>query len=63
MKVAALKRKFGKHDVGVPFEMQDVIARALIKVGKVEAVTAEISARTGQPKRQYQRRDMKAEGE
>jgi hypothetical protein len=66
MKVTPVKKKFGSYQPGQEFEFPDKLARVLIRIGKLREVTAPapdvgISPRTGQPKRQYQRRDMKAQ--
>jgi hypothetical protein len=61
MKVTPLKKKFGKHAVGAEFDYPDKAAKVLISVGVLQAVEADISPRTGQPKRTYRRRDMQAE--
>lgn len=69
MKVTPIGKNFNKHQVGEVFILPDKIALALIRLGKlrevmqqVESEPAEISARTGKPKRTYKRRDMQAEG-
>lgn len=67
MKVTPVGRKFNQYKVGDVFDVPDKVAKVLIKLGKlreaneVPVVSVEISARTGQPKRQYNRRDMRAE--
>ena len=69
MKVTPVGRKFGKYQPGESFELPDKAARVFIKVGKLAEYQAkvitpepvEISGRTGQPKRQYRRRDLTAE--
>jgi hypothetical protein len=53
MKVTPIKKKFGKYAPGDEFELPDKAAKVLIKVGKLQAVTA--SAPT------YQTRMMTAE--
>lgn len=74
MRVTPVNRRFHRYDPGQEFELPDKSARLLIKLGKLREVTApvyetkvltqepEISERTGQPKRQYRRRDMTPEG-
>lgn len=71
MKVTPVNSRFLKHDPGQEFELNDRLARAFIHTGKLRQVTyqtkvlepeVEISERTGQPKRQYRRRDMTPEG-
>jgi len=72
MKVTPTKARFMRHDPGQEFELHQGIARAFIRAGKLREVTTpvyetkvmepEISERTGQPKRQYRRRDMTPEG-
>jgi hypothetical protein len=63
MKVTPLNKKFGKHKPGDEFVLPDKTAKVLIAVGKLSAVAddADISPRTGRPKRVYRRRDMVAE--
>ena len=74
MQITPVKKKFGRYSPGEPFDLPDKAAKVLIKLGKVapyqiatiQAVQdkeeeIEVSPRTGLPKRQYQRRDMKAE--
>lgn len=73
MQVTPVKKRFGTYKPGDVFELNDRLARTFIATGKlrraddpvatVEAVEpeAEISPRTGKPKRQYRRRDMEAE--
>jgi hypothetical protein len=68
MKVTPIGKNFNQHKIGDVFEIPDKAALILIKIGKVQEVTqamktedAEISPRTGQPKRAYRRRDMQAE--
>lgn len=67
MKVTPVGKKFNQHKVGDIFEVPDKAAKVLIKLGKLReaegtaTVSVEISPRTGQPKRQYNRRDMRAE--
>jgi len=67
MKVTPIGKNFNKHQIGEKFESPEKLAFALIKLGKVAAVTqtvkvedVDISPRTGQPKRAYRRRDMQA---
>jgi hypothetical protein len=63
MKVTPVNKKFGKYKPGDEFTLPDKVAKVLIHAGKLSEVgTAEdISPRTGKPKRQYRRRDMRAE--
>lgn len=63
MQVTPLNKKFGKYKPGDKFVLPDKTAQALIRIGKLEAVPADadISPRTGRPKRIYRRRDMVAE--
>lgn len=66
MLVTPVGKKFGKYKPGDEFIFADGPARAFIRVGKLQEVTtrevvAEVSDRTGLPKRQYRRRDMRAE--
>lgn len=47
MKVAAIKKKFGKHEVGVPFDFPDKAAHVFIRAGKLQHVeTADLSYQT-----------------
>ena len=72
MKVTPVEKKFGSYKPGDVFDLEDKAAAIMIRVGKLrcadmraESVEApespEISARTGKPKRQYRRRDLRAE--
>jgi len=73
MKVTPVGKNFNQHKIGTEFEIHDKAARILIRIGKLREVTAavmpdedsisdaEISPRTGKPKRTYQRRDMQAQ--
>ena len=65
MLVSSIKKSIGKHKPGEPFELPDKQAKVLIAAGIVrvfiEHEGAEVSPRTGLPKRQYRRRDMQAE--
>jgi hypothetical protein len=63
MLVTPIKKSVGKHKPGDVFELPDKKAMLFIKIGILRAaeVGAEISERTGLPKRQYRRRDMQAE--
>jgi hypothetical protein len=63
MQVTPINKKFGKYKLGDKFTLPDGTARVLIMLGKVAAVPddADISPRTGKPKRVYRRRDMVAE--
>lgn len=40
MKVTPVSKKFGKHKLGEEFELADRTAKVLIKIGRLEAVTA-----------------------
>ncbi len=65
MQVTPVNKKFGKYKPGDEFALPEPAANKLIRAGLLRAVTAEdaqISPRTGLPKRQYRRRDMQAEG-
>lgn len=63
MLVTPKKKKIGIYKPGDVFELADKKARVLIQAGILVAASegAEISPRTGLPKRQYRRRDMTAE--
>ncbi len=63
MLVALVKGRLGKYGPGQQFELPDKQAQALIRAGVLRAATeeAELSPRTGRPKRTYTRRDMQAE--
>lgn len=68
MKVTPVKKNFRQYKPGEHFDLPDRAASMLIRAKMVaEYKTAEvvpepeISERTGQPKRQYRRRDMTAE--
>lgn len=63
MLVTPVKKAMGKYKPGDAFDLPERKARVLISVGILRAadVDAEISERTGLPKRQYRRRDMQAE--
>lgn len=65
MLVTPIKKAFGKYKPGDSFSLPDKTASALILAGLLrmadEGESVEISARTGLPKRQYRRRDMRAE--
>lgn len=63
MQVTPLNKKFGKFKPGETFVLPDKAARVLIRIGKLSAVAdaADVSPRTGKPKRVYRRRDMVAE--
>jgi hypothetical protein len=73
MKVTPIGKNFFRHKVGTEFDFPDKPAHVLIRAGKLREVVEqkvvadleeaqEISPRTGLPKRQYRRRDMRAEG-
>jgi hypothetical protein len=63
MQVTPIGKKFGRYAPGDTFTLPDKAARALIIAGKLREASAQdgISPRTGLPKRQYRRRDMRAE--
>jgi hypothetical protein len=65
MLVIPTKKPFGKHKVGDSFDLPEKQASVLISRGLLRAAdesgSAEISVRTGLPKRQYRRRDLRAE--
>jgi hypothetical protein len=60
MKVTPKGKNFNQHKIGSVFDLPDKTAKVLISIGLLEAAS-EISTRTGQPKRTYTRRDMRAE--
>lgn len=71
MNVTPIGKSFNKHKVGDVFSLPDKAARIFISRGQLRQVTqttplksesaVEISPRTGLPKREYKRRDMRAE--
>lgn len=64
MLVVPIGKKFFKHPVGEVFELADRAALKLIEAGllaRAQNQDAEISERTGLPKRQYRRRDLTAQ--
>lgn len=46
MKVTPLKKKFGKYQPGEVFDLPDKAAKVLIKVGKLQQVSADLSYQT-----------------
>ena len=67
MLVTPIGKKFFKFFPGELFDLPEKTALKLISVGLIaraeepEQSAAEISPRTGLPKRQYRRRDLRAE--
>lgn len=60
MKVTPVGKNFNQHKIGTVFDLPDKTAKVLIIAGLLQEAP-EISPRTGQPKRTYNRRDMRAE--